>query len=142
MGPGAGDGAAASAQTPPPDSFNRRCQSNGDLSPIGRHEPKPNRGLSHHGLAGRPCGGPSLLVGFAVDEMALLSEMIVDGGMDRADLLQGLPAASAGHRPLAPTSVWRTGITAFSQIAFETGRSQIWSKSALESEVRIRRGAG
>jgi hypothetical protein len=44
--------------------------------------------------------GASLLVGSAADEVAFLSEMIVDGGVDRAELLQGLHPAEAGHRPL------------------------------------------
>ena len=40
-------------------------------------------------------------VGLAIDEVALLSKMVVDGCMDRGELLQGLHAAKAGHGPLS-----------------------------------------
>ncbi len=56
----------------------RCCQSNGNWSPRGRKEPKPNSRLGEDCLPGGQCGGSSLLVDCPADEMAFLSEVVVD----------------------------------------------------------------
>ena len=56
----------------------RWCQSNGNLSPRGRTEPKPDPRLGEDCLPGSQCSGSSLLVDFPTDEVALLGEVVVD----------------------------------------------------------------
>jgi len=47
-----------------------------------------------------PRGGTVLLEDVAAIEMAFLIEMIVDGGVSRSKLLQGLDVSEFRHRPL------------------------------------------
>ncbi len=60
------------------DKAKRCCQSNGNSSPRGRGKPKPNSRLGEDCLPGGQCGGSSLLVDCPADEMAFLSEVVVD----------------------------------------------------------------
>jgi exonuclease SbcC len=54
------------------------CQSNGNSSPARRIEPKPTWDLSHDCAPLGQGGRASLLVDFPVDEVALLTEMVVN----------------------------------------------------------------
>ena len=62
----------------PHEKGQRCCQSNGNLSPAGRRKPKPKWGLSHDCAPLSQGGRASLLVEFPADEMALLTEMVVN----------------------------------------------------------------
>lgn len=58
-------------------------------------------------------GRTSLLVGLPVDEMAFLVEVIVEGRMDRGELLQSLHPSEPEHGALSPSD---RQVTAFSAI--------------------------
>ena len=61
------------------ENGDRRCrQSNENLSPLGRNEPKPNLALSHDCAPLGQGGGASFPVDLAADEVALLTEMVVN----------------------------------------------------------------
>ena len=71
------------------ENGDRRCrQSNENLSPLGRNEPKPNLALSHDCAPLGRRGGASLPVDFPTDEVALLVEMVVNRAVDRGEFLE------------------------------------------------------
>ena len=80
----------------------RCCQSNGNLSPVGRSLPYPGLALAHEGLATQP-GRLSVvgLVGLSADEVAFLVEVVVEGAVDGGELLEGLHLPEPQHRPLS-----------------------------------------
>ena len=78
-----------------------RCQSNADLSMRCAICPRAIDDLRRKGAPFRRCGRASLLVNLPGDEMALLIEMVVDLGVNRAELLQRLHTSKPLHRPLS-----------------------------------------
>src|SRR5208337_703620 len=63
--------------------------------------PEPTRPLGREGAPLGQCRRASLLVDLAGDEMALLIEMVVDLGVNRAELLQRLRTSKPLHRPFS-----------------------------------------
>ena len=88
--------------------------------------PLSNDDLRLKGAPLRQRGRASPSVNLPGDEMALLIEMVVDLGVDRAELLQGLHPSKARHRPLSsskrqvlfsarllrPPTSWRSALPA------------------------------
>jgi hypothetical protein len=66
-----------------------------------RRKPKPDLALTHDCAPLRQCGGASLAVEVSADEVALLTEMVVDGPVDRGEFLQCLHPAKALHDPFS-----------------------------------------
>ena len=62
--------------------FSGCCQSNANLSPVRRIEPKPTRDLGHDRPPLGQGGGASFSVDFAADEVAVLAEVVVNLGVD------------------------------------------------------------
>src|SRR5208337_5112189 len=60
--------------------------------------PEPTRPLGREGAPLGQCRRASLLVDLTGDEMALLIEMVVDLGVNRAELLQRLRTSKPLHR--------------------------------------------
>ncbi len=82
--------------------FQRCCQSNANLSPVDAF------GAGACRLSGKclPLGKGSRSPGFEVvsaDEVAVLVEVVVEGGVDGAELLQGLHLAEAEHGAFSPS---------------------------------------
>ena len=71
------------------------------VSNIWRSVPKPKQRLGRDSAPLGQRGRASLFVYFASDEMALLIEMIVDLGLNRAELLQRLLAPKPLHGALS-----------------------------------------
>jgi CubicO group peptidase (beta-lactamase class C family) len=83
------------------DPFEGCCQSKVNRSPLGRSWPKPDRRLARDCPPLSQGGRASLLVGFAADEVTLLTEVVVEGRVDRGELLQRLHPPEPQHRPLS-----------------------------------------
>ena len=66
-----------------------------------RGNAKADLGLADDCLPLRQCGGASLFVDIAADEVAFLVEMVVDGGMDRTEFLKGVHPSKPRHSPLS-----------------------------------------
>ena len=78
----------------------RCCQSNRNSSPIGGVVALGARPQAMALQLGQ-CGRAAFLVGLSIDEVAFLVEVVVDVGMDRGELLQGLHSPEPEHRALA-----------------------------------------
>src|SRR5208337_727040 len=78
--------------------------------------PEPTRPLGREGAPLGQCRRASLLVDLAGDDMALLIEMVVDLGVNRAELLQRLRTSEGGlgargdSRPDVSAPLPRTGL--------------------------------
>ena len=68
---------------------------------VGRSTRRPKRRLGREGAPLGQRGGAPLFVSLAGDEMALLIEMVVDLGMNRAEFLQRLHASKPLHGPFS-----------------------------------------
>ena len=65
-----------------------------------RRNGKPDLALTYDCLPLRQRGGASCFVEIAADEMAFVVEMVVDRGMDGAELLEGVHPSKPQHGPL------------------------------------------
>ena len=77
------------------------CQSNGNVSPVGRRGPKPEPRLGHDCAPLRQGGGASFPVEIFADEVALLTKMIVNLGVNRGEFLESFHPPKAVHHPLS-----------------------------------------
>lgn len=64
------------------------------------------RGSGRKHLPLRQGSGAAFLVSGSVDEMAFQSKVVVDAGVNRGELLQGLHSPEPQHRPLS-SSEWQ-----------------------------------
>ena len=67
----------------------------------GRGNPKLDLALAHDCLPLRKGGGASCFVDVAADEMAFVVEMVVDRGMNCAELFQRVHPSKLQHGPFA-----------------------------------------
>ena len=77
------------------------CQSNRTGLCLGHDQAQRHRSSCCKILPLGACGRAAGLVGLSVDEMAFVVEVVLDVGMDRGELLQGLHPAEFEHCPFS-----------------------------------------